>query len=66
VGTCRATLQGPQAFSEAVALVLGMGVHGTVMEVRTMCRVVEVTLVLGCNNNNFFFGRRVVQPCLLL
>lgn len=52
---------------EAVALVLGMGVHRTVMEVWTMCRVVElVTRVLGCENNDFFFGRRVVQPCLLL
>ena len=51
---------------EAVALVLGMGVHRTVVEVLTTCRVVElVTLVLGCDNNDFF-GRRVVQPCLLL
>ena len=52
--------------TEAMALVLGMGVHRTVMEVWTMYRVVEVvTLVLGCNNNNFF-RRRVVQSCLLL
>lgn len=51
----------------ALVGVLGMGVHRAVMEVWAMFRVVEVvTLVLGCHNSIFFFGRRVVWQCLPL